>query len=69
MVTQLKAPVSTLEQLKATLELLHRITDLQNVIDDMYFPIEKLYNLLRYSITYTSTCSKLLVYTQYTADG
>ena len=46
--TQLNSPVDTLEQLKSTLDLLHHITDLQNVIDGMYFPVEKLYNLLRY---------------------
>ena len=45
---QLNAPVETLHQLKATLELLHHITDLQNVIDNMYYPVEELYQLLRY---------------------
>ena len=48
MVAQLNAPVDTLKELKSTLELLHHITDLQNVIDSMYFPVEKLYGLLRY---------------------
>ena len=51
MVTQLNTPVENLEQLKSTLELLHQITDLQNIIDDMYYPVEKLYNLLRYCIS------------------
>lgn len=49
MVSQLNAPVHTLNQLKSTLELLHQITDLQNVIDSMYHPVEKMYSLLRYS--------------------
>lgn len=47
MVSQLNAPVHTLDQLKSTLELLHHITDLQNVIDSMYYPVEKMYSLLR----------------------
>lgn len=47
MLAQLASPVTTLEQLKSTLELLHAITDMQNVIDDMYFPVERLYAMLR----------------------
>lgn len=48
MVTQLQAPVEDLSQLRDTLQLLHHITDLQSVVDDMYLPVEKQYALLRY---------------------
>ena len=50
MLVQLASPVTTLGQLKSTLELLHSITDMQIVIDDKYLPVERLYALLRYSI-------------------
>ena len=53
MVSQLNAPVHTLSQLKSTLDLLHHITDLQNVIDSMYYPVEKLYSLLRWDTMFT----------------
>ena len=47
MFSQLSSPVETLEQLKSTLELLHTITDMQSLIDDVYLPVERLYTLLR----------------------
>ena len=58
MLVQLASPVTTLAHLKSTLELLHTITDMQNVIDEMYLPVERLYALLRYSIIH-------VVYTRY----
>jgi len=47
MMAQLTTPVETLAQLKTTLELLQEISDLQNTIDDLYLPVERLYALLR----------------------
>lgn len=49
MVTQLHAPVPVegLSQLRSTLQLLHRITDMQSFVDDMYLPVEKQYGMLR----------------------
>ena len=54
MVSQLNTPVHTLSQLKSTLDLLHHIADLQNIIDSVYYPVEKLYSLLRSDTTFTS---------------
>ena len=45
--SQLTTPVETLQQLRDTLELLQRISDLQNLVDGMYLPVERLYALLR----------------------
>lgn len=50
MLSSLRAPVEGLLQLQDTLLLLHHITDLQNVIDDMYLPVEEQYALLRYCL-------------------
>ncbi len=47
MLHQLSCPVETLDQLKSTLELLHTITDMQNLIDELYLPVERLYTMLR----------------------
>ena len=47
MLHQLSLPVETLDQLKSTLELLHTITDMQNLIDELYLPVERLYIMLR----------------------
>ena len=47
MTAQLTTPVKTLAQLKTTLELLQEISDLQNTIDDLCLPVERLYALLR----------------------
>ena len=47
MVSQLQTPVETLAQLKSTLQLLHHITDMQNVVDDLYLPVERQYDMLR----------------------
>ena len=47
MSSQLSTPVHTLHHLKETLELLQHITDLQNVMDELYLPVERLYGLLR----------------------
>ena len=44
---QLTTPVETLAQLQTTLELLQQISDLQNTVDDLYLPVERLYALLR----------------------
>ena len=40
--------METLTQLRACLQLLLDISDLQNSIDDHYVPIERMYELLRY---------------------
>ncbi len=45
---QLSSPVESLQQLENTLQLLQQITDLQNVVDGMYLPVERLYTLLRF---------------------
>ncbi len=50
MVSQLKIPVEELSQLRDALQLLHKITDLQSVVDDLYFPVEEQYVLLRYIV-------------------
>jgi hypothetical protein len=49
MVSQLHAPVPVegLSQLRDTLQLLQRITDMQSFIDDMYLPVEEQYAMLR----------------------
>ncbi len=47
MLHQLSLPVEKLDQLKSTLELLHTITDMQNLIDELYLPVERLYIMLR----------------------
>ena len=48
MTLTLQQPVETLAQLRACLQLLLDISDLQNSIDDHYVPIERMYELLKY---------------------
>ena len=48
MCQQLSAPVGGLQQLQLTLTLLGQIDDMQNVVDGLYLPVEKLYQSLKY---------------------
>ena len=48
MCQQLLAPVGGLEQLQLTLKLLGQVEDMQNVVDGLYLPVEKLYQSLKY---------------------
>ena len=50
MTLTLQQPVETLAQLRACLQLLLDISDLQNSIDDHYVPIERMYELLKYVV-------------------
>lgn len=45
---QLLAPVDNLQQLQCALKLLGQIEDMQNVVDGLYLPVEKLYQSLKY---------------------
>ena len=45
---QLLAPADNLQQLQCTLKLLGQIEDMQNVVDGLYLPVEKLYQSLKY---------------------
>ncbi|KAL5457324.1 hypothetical protein EMCRGX_G034572 [Ephydatia muelleri] len=44
---QLLAPADNLQQLQCTLKLLGQIEDMQNVVDGLYLPVEKLYQSLK----------------------
>ena len=51
--THLEQNVESLDQLNRALQLLDEVRDMENVMDDVYFPIETLYSNLRYTYTFT----------------
>ena len=49
--SRLEQHVQTLDQLNSALHLLEELRDMENKIDDVYLPIETMYDKLRYGTT------------------
>ena len=47
---RLEQHVQTLDQLNSALHLLEELRDMENKIDDVYLPIETMYDKLRYVV-------------------
>lgn len=44
---RLSKPVTTLDELNSAFQLLQMLGDMENTIDDVYLPVENLYDKLR----------------------
>ena len=53
---RLEQHVQTLDQLNSALHLLEELRDMENKIDDVYLPIETMYDKLRYVVPVWSFC-------------